>query len=140
VLTLVKYGLLLTLKSETLIRLMPSRFWRKVLVINKEPASEIPCPKVSCWRPGSAVQLTIPTDVRELKLRVDKMVFWSRVKAPPMLLRVELERPVNWVALKAIRSPEIWSIPLISMFPAAAWVSSRVPLKVEHEARAVASA
>lgn len=57
-------------KSPTVLREIPLRVVRPVLVIATLPASEIPVSKLSFWSLGSADQLMLPTLLREPKLRV----------------------------------------------------------------------
>lgn len=57
-------------KSPTVLREIPFRLDRPVLVMATLPASEIPVAKSSFWSCGRADHLMLPTLVREPKLRV----------------------------------------------------------------------
>lgn len=97
-------------RSPTVIKLMPLRVLKKVLVIVTLTASEMDKGNVSADRAGSAVQLMVPTLVNLSNWSVDNKVKLNRVKEPldvAMDAIEALEREVNWPALLTIKLPEM---------------------------------
>jgi len=81
------------------------------------------------------------TDVKEGKLRVDRIVRLVKVMVPPMEFKSLPLRPVMLTAPMQERSPLICWIPSSEIAPVMVDPMDISPLTVEHdEARAVASA
>ncbi len=81
------------------------------------------------------------TDVKEGKLRVDRIVRLVKVMVPPIEFRSLPRRPVMLTAPTQERSPLICWMPSSTIEPVMVDPMDIAPLTVEHcEARAVASA
>ena len=104
-------------------------------------AVETPWVKVSCWSPVRWAHWMDLTDVKEGKLRVDRIVRLVKVMVPPMEFKSLPLRPVMLTAPMQERSPLICWIPSSEIAPVMVDPMDISPLTVEHdEARAVASA
>lgn len=99
--------LLLMFNVPTVIKLIPSRVLKKVLVITTLVALEIVAGKVREDRAGSADQLMLSTDWSSLIVRVDSRVKLNNWKDLPMEPIEVLPRLVNWPAFSQIKLPVI---------------------------------
>jgi len=91
----------------TVIKLIPSRVLKKVLVMVTLFAFEMNEGKVSCDRAGRDDQLMVPTAVRSVNERVDNRVKLNMLKVPPIAPIELLVKEVKPPALLTIRSPVI---------------------------------
>jgi len=132
--------LLLMFKVPTVIKSIPFRVVKKVLVIVTLFDCVMGPGSVSDERAGSADQKIVPTEVNSVNCRVDIRVMLNRLNSPPMLVIVLLVREIKFPAFADVMLPVTCPGPLISMMFAASGPIRMDPFTVLHEARAVASA
>jgi hypothetical protein len=140
VLSVCRRLLLLTSKVCTVIKLIPSRELKKVLLMVTLSAWETVAGKVRRDRAGNADQSIVLTEVSSVMERVDRRVKLNKLKVPPMEPMVELPRLVNWPAFSQMKSPVICSGPSMLISPAASALTRTSPEMVVHAAYCVASA
>lgn len=132
--------LLLMSKVPTVIKLIPSKVLKNVLVIKTLSAVLTSAAKVRDGRAGRAVQEILPTVVSVSICKVERVVKLLRRKLPPIVTTEEDIRVVSSPAFSTMKSPVISSGPLISMVPEAEVPTRTEPEMVEQELKAVASA
>lgn len=132
--------MLLMSKVSTVFKLIPSRVFKKVLVMVTLLAVLTDWVKVRLERAGRAAQLMIPTVSRALNWRVDKRVKLLNSKVPAIVAIEVLVRDVIAPLFSTIKSPLICSGPSIAMVPGAVVLIKMSPLMVVQSAKAVASA
>ena len=87
--------------------MIPSSVLKKVLLITTEAAFEMVLVKENSDRAGRATKLMLPTDVKSVNCRVDKVVKFCRLIVPAIEPRVALPKLVRPPAFRQTKSPVI---------------------------------
>jgi len=127
-------------KVATVSRLIPSSVPKKVLLIVTLCALETVAGNVSEDKAGRAVHEIVLAAVKDVNWRVDRRVRLLSVKLPPIELIDELVKLVRRPAFSQITSPVTCSGPSRFTVPEASGPTTMLPVKVEQEANAEASA